>query len=373
MEQFKLASWNIAWADKLLDQLQDPAPAKKAAAERRLQAIRAEIAGIDADILVIIEGPKGAVRAGRFFELVAPAYDLVARDSGGDRAYLTQGRQWIWFLLRKGSGIEGTLMNLDRWVDLTAQASFDEHAAAWKLGLPMFVRETGDLIFQSEVSHRHYRHPQVLLARIGDFHFDVIGAHLKSRHINLRTPAGVGQPGFFRNNPEFVAEVVEARAKLTSEATNVRYYIDARFKEDVGVPIILAGDLNDGPGKERVEEQFLLHDLITNLQGEVFFAQRFLNHALFDFAEEERWTVQFEDVLDPRRPREILLDHIMFTQSLTGSPQRGAAPFRARRNGGKVEHEAHHLANAQAPRVSHTSDHRAVSMVFEKRPPPDVG
>ena len=43
--------------------------------------------------------------------------------------------------------------------------------------------------------------------------------------------------------------------------------------------IFVMGDLNDGPGKEPFERESLFFDLVSNLQGDVFFAKRFLNHA----------------------------------------------------------------------------------------------
>lgn len=369
IDQFKFASWNLEWADKLIDVLDGPDGPKKDLAGRRADAIVQEISLVAPDLLLICEGPRGEARAQPFFARVAPGYDLVAwGDASGD-AYRTQGRQWIWFLVRRGFPATCSLLNLDRWVDYTSEASFGSYGEEWFVGMPRFVRSNGTLLFEPEVKHKHYRHPQVLQVDLEGFRFEIIGAHLKSKRINLSTPAGVGTPGFFRDNPEFVSEVVEARIKLTTEATDIRYYIDERFKMDTRAPIIVAGDMNDGPGKELIEERFLLHDLIGNLQGEVFFARAFLNHALFDFAEEERWSVQFRDVLDPRRPSEILLDHILFTQSFVGADDApGATPFRAPAGGGRVEHDAHHTANAGVPSSARTSDHRPVSMRFVRRP-----
>ena len=98
-----------------------------------------------------------------------------------------------------------------------------------------------------------------------------------------------------------MSELIKARTKITTECADIRHYIDARFESDAGAAIIVAGDLNDGPGKERIERRFLYHDLISALQGEIFFARRFLNHALFDAPEDERWSYHFRDKLDPGR------------------------------------------------------------------------
>ena len=370
MDSFKLAAWNIEWSDKLLTAMASTNASTSSRARRRADAIGNEIGLLDADILVIGEGPKGETRAVDFFGHVAPGYDLVLR--GNDAAYRTQGQQWVWFLLRKGIPAAGALLHLDRWREVTREASFNEHDGKWWVGLPAIDEASGALLYNPEFEHKHYRHPQALQLTLDGEQLEVIGGHLKSKYVNKSTPADIGAPGSFTRNPSFVAKVIEARVKLSSEASDVRYYIDGRFKANVDAPVIVAGDFNDGPGKEMIEERFLLHDLIGNLQGDVFFAKRFLNHNLFDYEEEQRWTVQFEDKLDPRRPREILLDHILFSQSFVGQVRPGSFAFEARSKAGKVEHDVHQRANATLPSGLTTSDHRPVSMVFTRRavPPP---
>jgi len=62
--------------------------------------------------------------------------------------------------------------------------------------------------------------------------------------------------------------------------------------------IIVLGDMNDGSGREYFEREYLHHDLIGNLQGDVFFATRFLNHALFDYEDHLRWSTEFNDKVE---------------------------------------------------------------------------
>jgi hypothetical protein len=137
---------------------------------------------------------------------------------------------------------------------------------------------------------------------------------------------------------KYLANSHAARVKLSSEALNVRAYIDHRFAQEADPSIFVLGDLNDGPGKELMEREYLLHDLISNLQGDIFFAQRFLNHGLFDQPQELRWTARFSDALEPARDPHILLDHIVFSQALTRA---GTSPLRVLPNAGFVEHLAH--------------------------------
>jgi hypothetical protein len=161
---------------------------------------------------------------------------------------------------------------------------------------------------------------------------------------------------------DFINKALQARIKMATEASNVRAYIDAKFNQIENPPIVLLGDFNDGPGKEYFEEKYLFFDLLSNIQGDVFFATKFLNHALFDYPDHLRWTVNFKDFVVeegyPERDPHILLDHILFTQGLVN----GSLPWNIDAHAGKVEHEIHDLINATLPESAKTSDHKPISL-----------
>jgi hypothetical protein len=352
MDTFKLCAWNIENSDRIVQEDGGQRPQD----EHRLDAIAEEPREIDADILMISEGPNGEARAKAFFTRVAPEYELVIRSSANRRDYgIVNGSQWIWFLIRRNIPITGTLLHLDRWRALTGPAWGDQRPGTkWEVSYPVFSADASTLRFHVPGTHEHHRHPQVLQVAIdlGDNrvqHLEIIGCHLKSK-INRISPKGDPYaPDFFDQQPELVASVMTSRIKLTTEATDVRHYIDGRFLSEPDAAIIVVGDLNDGPDKERIE-------------------RRFLNHAPFDFDDSARWSYDLKrDRLDPARNPRILLDHVMFTQSLTGADRPGAAALRARSGGGKVELEVYPRVAARRPRTAQTSDHRAVSMVFDRR------
>jgi hypothetical protein len=149
---------------------------------------------------------------------------------------------------------------------------------------------------------------------------EFIGLHLRSKFVNQgeRMWRAGGE-----DQQRFIREVLTARIKMTTEGTNVRAYIDAKFLQTRNPAIFVLGDFNDGPGKEYFEERYLFFDLVSNLQGDVLFASRFLNHPLFDYPDELRWSVQFDDFVDPNRDPQILLDHILFTQPLVDGSLEG--------------------------------------------------
>jgi hypothetical protein len=380
MDAFKLTAWNIEHSDKLIDALADPNATKRARAEMRRDAIAEEFTALGADIFLIGEGPNGEARATDFFGAVAPNYRLVTRGSADRADYgmkgtdQVTGRQWLWFLIRKGSPIDGRLLHLDRWSDFTEAASGGAHKRGkWAVSYPRWLAPRGNAAEKLEFSipqkHSHWRHPQVLQAEIDGHFVEIIGCHLKSKFNKVPVEGEPDDDDFFENNKKLVAELIKGRVKITTECADIRHYIEARFAEDADAALIVCGDLNDGPGKERIERRFLYHDLIGELQGEIFFARAFLNHALFDNEESERWTVEFRDRLDPGRSPHILLDHILFSQSMTGSHTGDRFAFRAQARGGLVEHQIHRQVTSTRPSHAMTSDHKPVSMTF-RRPPP---
>jgi hypothetical protein len=327
----KVTSWNVAHLDRLVkDELSE-------FERRRRDAVVREVRQLSPDVLCILEGPKGE-----------EGIDQVSNDLLGgewvavkaaDSQYKIQGTQWIWFLVHKDHSHRASLLPVETW-DALASGS-------WK------VNFWGEF---EERTHFHYRHPQVLVLDWEGLRVEFVGLHLKSKYVN--EGQRMWEAGGEERN-EFIREALEARIKLATEATNVRAYIDAKFGQVANPAIFVMGDLNDGPGKELFEGTYLFFDLVSNVQGDVFWARRFLNHALFDFPGELRWSVHFRDFVEPERDPHILIDHILFTQGLVD----GTLPWKIEERAGKVEHEIHDLINATLPASAKTSDHKPVSVI----------
>lgn len=393
MPGFKLTTWNVEHADRTLSDFEGTGSHRSEASRTRakeraaakMAAIRHEIEEIAPDILFVCEGPKGEERAARYFAQAAPGYRLVTRGDPEGRSYGIQGgTQWLWFLVRDGFAAPCSLLPIATWHAFTRDASRGSHdKGRWRCCLPTLERDRTqtdpiDLGRQGPsvlAEHDHYRHPQVLACDWNGTRVEIIGVHMKSKFVDQRPPwqrwkdprdaegnlssAYEDILASIEASTGFMVECVRSRAKLSTEASDVRLYIDQRFAQESDPAIFLVGDVNDGPGKELIEEWFLLHDLIGNLQGEVFSAHKFLNHALFDFADDLRWSVHFQDRVDPRRDPHILLDHILFTQRLSGP---GKPPLRVFPGAGRVEHDIHERVTSTLPAGVTTSDHRPVSV-----------
>ena len=334
--QLKLTSWNAEWVDKLFD---NPLDQKKLL---RINAIAEEISAINPDILCLIEGPNGEQRIDDFCNTFLNGNYIPIKENL--KLYKTLGRQWIWFLVKPDIAKESSILSPDIWDDFAGQR-WDVHY--W-----------GD--FNNE-PHTHYRHPQVLIYNWthskGKERLEFIGLHTKSKFVNQGER--MWKAGGTERN-QFIHDAIKARIKMTTEVTNVRKYIDKKFTQVVNPAIFVLGDLNDGPGKEYFESQYLFFDLLSNLQGSIFEATMFLNHSLFDFKEDLRWTCVFDDFVEGTKDNKILLDHILFTQGIVN----GSLPVIVEEKAGYVEHEIHDLINATLPNYAKTSDHRPVSLII---------
>lgn len=375
---FKLTSWNVEWlvdsfgvvSGRFEENSKGFAGRRPSMADARakLDALRLEILEMDADILFLVEGVPGAEAMQEFVDTYLKEYRLIRHPGTDDRAYGTEGHQWMWFLVKPAlaDGRNVHLLDLSVWKSYTQDASFGSHSnGKWFFSAPSLDEESETVGANIRHKHDHYRHPQVLVMTYEGRRVEIVGCHFKSKHIGENVPtrkASESNEVYFAR-PDvtwFMAKAHVARAKLTTEASDVRYYIDKRFAQEEIPIIFVIGDLNDGPGKELLEREYLLHDLIGVLQGDVFFARKFLNHALFDYPQDLRWTARFEDKLDPTRAPTILLDHITFTEALS---RRGLGPLIVQPRSGVVEHEIHDRINATLPEKAKTSDHAPVSLL----------
>lgn len=404
----RLTTWNIAWFGQLLKGRTRTLPmharvvsdaAGRARQELQKEMIAEEIRRIDPDILCIQEGPStGNVKHLEAYcaDYLDGQWQVITRPKGD--AYYISGSQGIYFLVKatRLDEFRPRLLAQSAWIEATEMESrvnpmvedSGEHTREWPIIHPLFKPGKAETVDVSEDEdaegeaaptlhdreHRHWRHPQVLVCTIGNQRFDIIGVHLKSKfggsdyhkagRARQKEKPSAADLRLIRKVEQ---TAVESRIKLSTEAANIRYYIENRFRNEPVPALFVVGDMNDGIGKEVFERKYLFHDAVSNLQGDVFFANRFLNHALFDYSQgpgqNHRWTTRFFDVWDPLRPPEALIDHIVFTQGVVGSTALDDTGLRVRGKAGRVEHEIHNAVNAVFEREEdHTSDHRPVTV-----------
>jgi endonuclease/exonuclease/phosphatase family metal-dependent hydrolase len=371
MQEIKLTTWNIEHFSRLIPDV----PASKAA---KHQGIIDEITQIDPDILCVVEGPgnlkdlmdwvesPNGLNGSYRVATIPGTEEILQGNPANPRSALqslyamkgndASGNQWIWFLIKKdlfdNSGAK--LLDPKVWKNLTGYHTWPVH-------------DRGET---KVTRHSHWRHPQVLLLSLEGTDLEIIGVHLKSK-INRKKKFDEHD----NLTDSYVKEAQRARVRLATEAYDIRRYIEQRFLQDEKPRILVCGDMNDGPGREYFERQYLFFDLVSNIQGDVLLSKRFLNHALFDYEDTLRWSTEFHDTIeDWARERfgeklptgrinpvhNQLLDHILCTQDLVGS---NSNP-RIRPGSGHVEHTIHQRINAMLSSSNKTSDHVPVSVTI---------
>ena len=186
---------------------------------------------------------------------------------------------------------------------------------------------------------------------------EVVNLHLKSKYVH-RGAALWANPV---TRGEFIAKAMTARRRISAEAMRVRRYLDARFAADERAAILVAGDVNDGPGLDFFEERYLTHSLAGLIGGSPYAPRRMLRHAFVDLVpRDENFTAVFHDFIAERETRP-LLDHILCAPGLywTWDGQRAVS--------GRVEHDLWQAAADPAKpgeRERHASDHRPTSAVI---------
>lgn len=342
----KVTTWNLQHSHRLVD-----AQPSADVLARRLR-VRETIESIDPDIICIQEGPKGEQAILDFCTQVlgqnwVPVLLKEPNEAVGlrDPDYKIKGTQWMWFLVRSTLSGNCRLQSPSTWQAFTDEKTWIVNY--WGKEIPS--------------RHSHYRHPQVMIYTLENGQeLEFIGVHLKSK-INKKTIRKDAAGNLIGG---YLDEALKARVKLATEARNVRQYIAAKFNQLAHPGIMVMGDCNDGPGQDFFEKQYLFFDLVSNLQGEVLVAERFFNHALFDFPAHLRWTAKYRNKLTgtPASKNPLLLDHILISQPLC----RGQLPLVVNEHAGSVEHEAFERFNVGSNSKTRTSDHRPVSCRLEE-------
>jgi len=346
MARLKIANWNIEWMNRWFTGDSAGAPTLKPSAEisgvSDIDALATRVAAVittlDVDILTVQEGPSRKSEMALFVQrFLQGAFDIVGPAG--------KGQQKVYALVNKQSDVIAATHRVeeelsfdfdDVWeVDVDADMDLDEYR---------FTRPP--LVMKVETSTGKT--------------LRLLTIHTKSKFVHS------GQ-SMWRDpvrRPEFVRKALEARRRISAEAMRVREYLDTCFTEDIEAPIVVTGDLNDGPGLDYFERRYLTHNVAGLIAGSPFRPRHMLRHAFVDLMPKElNFTAQFDDFVDEIDDRKVLLDHIFVSASLFWKADK------SRNAKGLIEHDifdAQIDANAAAGSRQHLpSDHRPQSVTLE--------
>ena len=335
----KIVNWNIEWMNDWFTPISAGGPGWRtdnpgrgissviSLAERVASVIRA----LDADVLTIQEGPSRKGEMELFVnDHLEGSYDVIGPAG--------RGTQRLYTLVRKN----GVVDHAKRvWPD-PGRIDFLE---------PWPVDVTGDLVVEG---YEFTREPLEVLLTIEGREVVLLNLHTKSKYVHMgqqlwRDPA---------TRSQYIARAVRNRRRIAAELMRVRTHLDQILSANQEARVIVAGDLNDGPGVDFFEQYYLIHNVVAVVSGNPFNPRRMLRHAFIDRELRDRnFTARFDDFVDDIPDRPLLLDHILLSPTLYWGALRNA----------RIEHEAFDAAvepSAQG-RMREPSDHRPQSASLE--------
>ncbi|MEA4906894.1 MAG: hypothetical protein VB089_04700 [Anaerolineaceae bacterium] len=263
MPELKMVLWNMEWMNDLFGPNDQPAafkpdddhPAHDSGATIRQR--RDDLSGVlnelAPDLVVVVEGPNRTSELQLFFDQdVQGTWKVEVQPSKGQS-------QNIALAVRT---------DLGRFADPPYKYWDTNQISAFD---PFQVDTDDDEIAES---HHFERHPlYVELYPQGGQAFRILGLHLKSKGI------------FAAYEWSKWWQIADAnRRKLLAQATQLRLqfldpYLTAAETRDL--PIIVCGDINDGPGLDASEKR-LFGSCIERLMGTIWKPELCLHNALFD-------------------------------------------------------------------------------------------
>lgn len=292
--------------------------------------IQGTIREIDPDILGIVEGPKLPSQMEKFVQKYLsdqsgnPMYDVVASPSERTQ------RQYL--LIKRGTAT--TVRTLHD------QPRYEEMAKRWKF------YPWGAYMEKDAKPHTFHRKPLAAELQVQGRKLTIILLHIKSKHIGLEPT----------EEKEYVEKSVLARQEITSEIKKVRDYLDDALREEMTRSIIVMGDMNDGPGRDRFEADFMLQNLVDVIQGTLLNPELNVYHVLENL-QTDAYSLEFEEKGTKKRE---LIDHILMSPGMFT----GMADLAYSKGSGRVEHNAWENHLGQDPdhvRDDRPSDHRPVT------------
>jgi endonuclease/exonuclease/phosphatase family metal-dependent hydrolase len=335
----KLANWNIEWMNDWFTPISAGPPGWRTANEGRgvsdVAALAARVAGViralGADVVTIQEGPS---RKGEMQLFVDDHLDGAWEVFGPSG----RGTQRLFALVRKGGAVE----QARRVFPEPGRIDFGE---SWPVDV------TGDLIVEG---YEFTREPLELELTVAGRKVVLLNLHTKSKYIH----GGRSLWDDPATRAQFIAQAVRNRRRIAAELMRVRTHLDELLTADPEARLVVMGDLNDGPGIDFFEQNYLIHNVVAVVSGSPFHPRHMLRHAFIDRELKDRnFTARFDDFVDDIRDRPLLLDHILLSPSLYWGALRNA----------RIEHEAFEaqLVTGPTARMSRPSDHRPQSASLE--------
>jgi endonuclease/exonuclease/phosphatase family metal-dependent hydrolase len=333
MPKLRVVSANLEWMNRWFTADPDPVAWRQPyqsedewldpqeAAQRAARMLHA----IDGDVIAIQEGPSRPAELQLFVADHLPGYQSFLSASGG--------QQKLGVLVRNG---------------LPAAVAASEQI----LSSPWSAAIVGPAVLEP---YSFTRPPFVVDVTLAGKTLKIIALHLKSNFINN------GQHLWNTDRQAYVDEALRDRRRISTEGMRVRSYLDKLVTADPQAKCLVLGDLNDGPGRDYFEENYLSHNVTDILLGSGFEPELNFSHAQHDVAKADRYTAVFDDFVEGVQNNHLLLDHVLVSPGLAMGSVRKIA------HSGSIHHtewQAQVQGNG-GRRMDRPSDHRPVSLQID--------
>ncbi len=301
MGTLKLLLWNMEWMNDLVDQngnfhpdAHKPQHSQSTTVRTRRNHLSGVIKDLAPDIVVVVEGPNREKELKLFFDSdVTGSWEVKLQPTSGSS-------QCIGCAVRTDTNLFNTQHPI-RFFDTQNMPIFQ----------PFELPNENDGIIEK---YRFERSPlYVEITTVRGEAFRLMGLHLKSK-------------GIFNAYEwsKWWAVSDANRKKLLAQATQIRVQFLDKYLGDPStqrIPIIVCGDVNDGPGMDASEKR-LLGSAIERLMGNVWRPFLSLGNALFDILSEKDqaelnfeklYTTSFKDPIFNNVWQKEWIDHILYS------------------------------------------------------------
>jgi len=251
----------------------------------------------------IVNVPDLARRVGNVINAINP--DVVAIQEGAGQPEMTQffdefvDHDWTFF---RGGSAQSLVLAGRFDGDVSEMSIGGGEIGGVDLETPFDADVNADLDLEEL---KFARKPLVVNLVAHGHPITVINNHLKSKFVQ-------GAEQMWNNGGadrrEFIRRGLIVRRRISAEAFRIRAYLDALFESDADSAIVLAGDLNDGPGADFFESEYLTHSVVDRVFGSIFEHDRQLVHVLLNGGSTD-YTAQFHDFIVDEL-KDLVIDHV---------------------------------------------------------------
>lgn len=304
---------------------------------------RKDLAGVinevDSDIWVITEGPNRVEELQLFFDdpLINGTWHCAVQSSGA---------QSLGIAVKQDNNLfDNTPLD---WFDLNSSAEADQLKRATN-DFPMDTDGDG-----LDEIHKYERKPiYAQVNGLGGKSFRIIGVHLKSKGIFEPLEWSKWWSKADGNRKKIVAQCHQLKSKFLNG------YLSNIATKDI--PLIVCGDINDGPGFDTSEMKILASG-VERLMGSIWKPELCLGNVLYDTLSDNDkseldfsnlYTASFKDPIFNNSYRRSWIDHILYSH---------------RANNWILDGTVHHTMVSGNPiwkDYPKSSDHRPVSCVID--------